>query len=510
MTKKTIILLGFIVLKFVLQYTLISPDYDLQRDEYLHLDQGQHLAWGFQSVPPFTSWVSYIIHLLGNCVFWVRFFPALFGALTIYIVWKAIQELNGNLFALVLGASCVLFSALLRLNILYQPNSFDVLSWTTFYFIAIKYFNTENTKWLFIAAIVFAFGFLNKYNIVFLLVGFLPAIALTEQRKIFAKKELYFALILGLVLISPNLIWQFKNNFPVIHHLQELSDKQLVNVNSLDFLKSQLFFFVGSLFVIISGLYALAFYKTFEKYKPFLWTLVFTLLVFIYFKAKDYYAIGIYPIYIAFGSVFIAEKIKEGWRKKLQLVFITIPILFFIPMYTIFFPNKNPEYIINNQQRYQRLGLLRWEDGKDHELPQDYADMLGWKELALKVDRIYSKLPNKEKTLILCDNYGQAGAINYYTKQNLKAVSFNADYIDWFDLTIKYKNLIRIKEANETDAELKETSPFFENSLIAGSVENKYSREFGTTIFTFIGSKIDIRKRIKDDIDKKKNYRKDR
>ncbi len=491
----------------MLQYALISSDYDLQRDEYLHLDQGQHLAWGFQSVPPFTSWVSYLIDLLGNSIFWVKFFPALFGALTIFIVWKAIDELNGNLFALILGATCVLFSAILRLNTLYQPNSFDVLSWTTFYFIVIKYSRTENTKWLFIGALVFAFGFLNKYNIVFLLIGLLPSVLLTEQRKVFAKKEFYFSLLIGFLIILPNLFWQFKYNFPVIHHLNELSNTQLVNVNRLAFLKSQIFFFIGSLFIIISALYALIFYKPYKKYKAFLWTIIFTLVVFIYFKAKDYYAIGLYPIYIAFGSVFLADKIKQGWKRYLQPVFIAIPILFFIPMYNIFFPNKSPEYIINHRQTYQKLGLLRWEDGKDHELPQDYADMLGWKELALKVDSLYSKIPSKENTLILCDNYGQAGAINYYTRQKLKAVSFNADYINWFDLTKKYVNLIRIKESNEKDAELKETSPFFENSSIAGSITNKYSREFGTSIFAFISSKIDISKRIKDEIDENKKNR---
>jgi 4-amino-4-deoxy-L-arabinose transferase-like glycosyltransferase len=507
MSKRTLILLGFILLKFILQYILISSDYDLQRDEYLHLDQGQHQAWGFQSVPPFTSWVSYLIHLLGNAVFWVKFFPALFGALTIFIVWKAIEELNGNLFALILGATCVLFSALLRLNTLYQPNSFDVLCWTTFYFIVIKYFETENTKWLFIGAFVFAFGFLNKYNIVFLAIGLLPAVLLTKQRKIFAKKELYFSLLIVLLIILPNLIWQLKNNYPIIHHIKELSNTQLVNVNRLDFLKAQIFFFVGSLFVIISALFALIFYSHYKKYKAFLWAIIFTLIVFIYFRAKDYYAIGLYPIYIAFGSVFLADKLKQGWKRYLQPVFIAIPMLFFLPMYHLFFPNKSPEYIINHRQMYQKLGLLRWEDGKDHELPQDYADMLGWKELALKVDSIYSKIPGKEKTLILCDNYGQAGAINYYTEKNLKAVSFNADYIDWFDLNKNYKHLIRIKESNETDAEFKETSLFFETSLFAGSVTNKYSREFGTSIIAFIGAKIDINKRIKDEIDEKKNYR---
>ena len=116
MTKKTILLLCIIFLKFSLQYILLSPEYELQRDEFLHLDQANYLAWGYLSVPPVTSWISTIILWLGNSLFWIRFFPALFGALTIVVVWKAIEELEGNLFALLLGATSVLFSALLSIG----------------------------------------------------------------------------------------------------------------------------------------------------------------------------------------------------------------------------------------------------------------------------------------------------------------------------------------------------------------------------------------------------------
>ena len=96
MTKKTILLIGFIIAKFVLQYVLVNPEYELQRDEFLHLDQAHHLAWGYISVPPVTSWISCIILFLGNSLFWIRFFPALFGALTIVVIWKAIEALKGN------------------------------------------------------------------------------------------------------------------------------------------------------------------------------------------------------------------------------------------------------------------------------------------------------------------------------------------------------------------------------------------------------------------------------
>jgi hypothetical protein len=506
MSQKTILLTGFIVLKFLLQYLLLSPEYDLQRDEYLHLDQAHHLAWGYLSVPPVTSWISTLIFFLGGTVFWIKFFPALFGALTIVVVWKAIEELKGNLFALVLGATCILFSVLLRLNTLFQPNSLDVLSWTTFYYVLIKYINTSKPQWLVACAVVFAVGFLNKYNIGFLILGLLPAILVTPERKIFTRKGVYFAALLALILVLPNLLWQYNNHFPVVHHFKELAETQLVNVDRLGFLKSQVFFFAGSFFVIVSSLYALLCYKPLKRFRFFFWSFVFTLIAFLYFKGKDYYAIGLYPVYIAFGSVFLGNLLQGNWKKYLQPVAIVIPFLVFLPMYQVVFPNKSPAYILKNQERYKRLGLLRWEDGKDHQLPQDFADMLGWKELAAKVDEMYSRLPDKTRTLVLCDNYGQAGAINYYSKKGIKAVSFNADYVNWFDLSQQYTNLVRIKTYGEEAEELKETGPYFKSSMVGGSITNPNSREYKTTIFVFSGAKIDMNKRIEKEIEEVKSF----
>jgi len=507
MNKKTLLLLGFILLKFYLQFILISPEYDLHRDEYLHLDQAKHLAWGYQSVPPVTSWISFAISLLGNGVFWVKFFPALFGALTLLIVWKTIEALNGNIFSLTVGASGVLFSALLRFNTLYQPNSLDVLCWTTVFYLFINYLSTEKTKWLYWSAVVFAIGFLNKYNIAFLLLGLVPALLLTPQRKLFLKKELYLAALLGLMLILPNLIWQYQNNFPVLHHMNQLARLQLVHVDRFDFLKNQVLFFIGSVPIILLALYGLHFYKPFEQYKAFGWSLFFTLLVFLWFRAKDYYAIGLYPIYIAFGAVYLQHLSQTGWKKFLMPAAAIIPVLLFIPMYNIAFPNKTPEYILQHSNTYQKLGMLRWEDGKDHPLPQDFADMLGWRELALKVDQVYTEINQPENTLVLCDNYGQAGAINYYSRTGIRAVTFNADYIDWFELDKTYVNLIRVKERKDRNTEWRETSPYFMEAVIADSITNKFAREFGTVIFRFKGAKIDVNERIKAEIKEVKSYR---
>ncbi|WP_284463572.1 glycosyltransferase family 39 protein [Chryseobacterium sp.] len=507
MKKSYLILFLFIIVKFVLQYSLINPEYELHRDEYLHLDQANHLAWGYLSVPPVNSLFAWLIKILGNSVFWVKFFPALFGALTIAVVWKTIEELNGNLFAKVLASLGILLSVLLRVNMLFQPTSLEILLWTFLYYSLIKYINSEKVKWLYIGAIAFGIGFLNKYNIAFSVLGLIPALLLTRQRKIFTQPHLYWAGLLALIIIFPNFLWQYQNEFPVIHHMKELSERQLVNVNRIDFLKSQILFFIGSMVVIIAGWGALLLYRPFEKFRFFFWSYIITIALFLFFKAKDYYAIGLYPVYIAFGSVFLAYFLENGWRKFLKPVCIFIPVLLFLPLYNVAFPNKSPEYIVNHQEEYKKLGLLRWEDGKEHSLPQDFADMQGWKELAQKVDGAYSKLSQSGHTLVLCDNYGQAGAINYYSQKGVRAVSFNADYINWFDLSKKYENLIRVKEYSENEDELKETGPYFQNSQLTGSITNPFAREKGTMIFSFEGAKIDIRKRIQDEIDEdKKEY----
>ncbi len=503
MKKDYWILLLFMIAKFALQYLLISPEYELQRDEYLHLDQGNHLAWGYLSVPPVSSWISWLIKILGDSVFWIKFFPALFGALTMVVVWKAIEELKGGLFACLLASTGLLLSVLLRLNMLYQPNSLDVLSWTLLFYILIQYINTEKARWLYWGGFVFGIAILNKYNIAFLALGFIPGMLMTRQRKIFANPHLYGAALLTLIIVLPNLVWQYHNDFPVIHHMKELSETQLVNVNRFDFLKSQLMLFIGVTFVILFAFYALLFYKPFKKFRFFFWGYVITIGLFLFFKAKDYYAIGLYPVYIGFGAVYLDHILQSGWKRYLKPLCILHPLILFIPMYNIAFPNKSPEFIAEHPEAYKKWGLLRWEDGKDHTLPQDFADMLGWKELAQKVDAEYSILEKSGNTLVLCDNYGQAGAINFYSKKGIKAVSFNADYVNWFDLSKKYKNLVRVKDRAE--GEMEETGPLFEHSRIVGYVTNPFAREKETAIFGFENAKIDIRKKIQPEIDEIKN-----
>jgi hypothetical protein len=315
---------------------------------------------------------------------------------------------------------------------------------------------------------------------VFLCLGLLPAFLLTPQRKLLAEKHFYFALLLAVVIMSPNIYWQFRHDGPVFKHMQELRETQLVNVNPIDFLKDQLLFFINSSFFWIPALVAFFIYKPFKPYRFIAFTYFTVVAIFLLLKAKSYYAIGLYPTLVAFGAVYPEEGLKRAKQKVLYAVPPVLVGALFFPL-LIAFPIDSPKAIASDNQKYKDLGLLRWEDGKDHEIPQDFADMIGWKEVTGNVEKAYLTIPEGERkaALIVCDNYGQAGAVNYYSRGRLpQAVAFNADYVHWFPPLTGIKHFIVVgeKSSDEDIARFKSFKPI-------GVIKTPYARENGTEVF---------------------------
>lgn len=472
------------LLKLVIPFLLIDASYNLHRDEYLNFDQAKHLDWGYYSVPPISSLLARLILTLGGNIFWVKIFPAVFGTLTLLVVWKTIELLGGKLFALSLGAIGIIFSVITKINILFQLNSLDILCWTLFYFTIVKYIKREEKVWLLIAGVVFALGFLNKYNIIFLLFGILPAIIILPVRKVFKEPIFSSAVLLAVLLISPNIIWQFQNKFPFIHHLKILAETQLSFVERVDFLKDQLFFFTGSIFILVYGFFSFFTYEPFHKYRVIFWAFIFTFFLFVLFKAKSYYTIGLYPILLAFGTVYIEKVLAKKGNFYLRFFALAIPVMAFIPVIYLVFPAQPPAQASENFKKFSETGLLRWEDGKNYNLPQNFADMLGWNEIAAIVDSACNTINDNENTIVLCDNYGQAGAFNYYTShKNIPAFCMEADYYKWFiQYETEIKNIILVKTKDRL-TDIEKEKKFFKTILAAGKVENIYAREFGTSIY---------------------------
>jgi hypothetical protein len=130
--------------------------------------------------------------------------------------------------------------------------------------------------------------------------------------------------------------------------------------------------------------------------------------------------------------------------------------------------------------------MLRWEDGKKHNLPQDFADMIGWREMADKSLATYKMIPSDEleKTLIICSNYGQAGALNYYNRGKMpQAYAFNTDYIYWLPRLNKIENVLLVGKKPSD-----EIIGAFQDFKQTGVITNENARENNTGIFLLTGA----------------------
>jgi len=501
-----IVLCGFVILKLILPFFLVNVAYSLHRDEFLHLDQANHLAWGFQSVPPLTSIFAVLIQFLGGSEAAVRLVTASIGAITLIFTWKIVAEFKGGLYAKVLSAIALICCAIGRLDLLFQPNAFDILSWTAIYLFLIRYFNTKANKYLYFTGIALGIGFLNKYSICFLAAGLIPALLISNQRKVYAQKHLYWAGVVTLLIMLPNLLWQYHHHFPVVGHMKELARTQLDKINRIDFLKDQLLYYFNIIFIVLAGLWALVFGKTFSSYRWIVISFVISLGLFTWFRAKAYYATGLYPVIIAAGCSYLSLLFNNGWKKYIRVLMVILSLALFSITVKYSYPILSPQQIVALHDKFARVGALRWEDGLQHDLPQDFADMQGWKEMARLTDLAYARVKDKSALLVRADNYGEAGAINYYSKfKKINAVTYNADYLYWFKMDKPVKYLILIREPNEEDPQRKKERPFFKKITKIGEVTTPYAREKGAAVFLLEDATIDINSRIQAEIEEEKH-----
>jgi hypothetical protein len=482
-------LLAFI--KFILPFLLQAPLYEPHRDEFLYLAESHHMAWGYMEIPPLLSVFAWITNILGNSIFMVKLWPSLFGALTYVLVGRIILSLGGSRFALLLAFLPFVFGAYLRVHYLFQPNFLEIFFWTLIAYSLFNFIKTNKPKWLYVFGVSAGLGMLSKYSVAFFILAVIAGLLLTKHRKVFWNKHFYYASIIAVIIFLPNFIWQLNHHFPVVYHMKELQGTQLQYVSPTDFLMGQLLMNLPCVFIWFAGLWFVSFTQTGKQYRFVGWAYAAVIVLLIALHGKNYYSLGVYPVLFAFGSYYL-EQLTISQLKWLRFAFVLIPVA----VGTLFIPVALPVWAPQKLDKFYKatgmknVGVLKWEDLKDHPLPQDFADMLGWEETAQKVAKAYSMLSDDEKkqTTIFCDNYGFAGAVDFYRKKYNLPVPYsdNASFLYWIPKNLKVVNIIVV-----TPDENEMQHPFvkdFKSAVVVDSVSNPFARERGGLIILFKGA----------------------
>jgi hypothetical protein len=511
---KRLLYLG-VLLKLVLPFLIQNGSYEPHRDEFLYLAEARHMAWGYMEIPPLLSLFAWLTNLFGGGLFWIKLWPSLFGALTFLVVGRMVLSLGGKWFALVLSFLPFIFGALLRMNYLFQPNFLDIFFWTLMAYGLVRYFLSGRQQsdkegspiWLYLAGLAMGLGMMSKYSMAFYATGLIGGILLTGQRRVLRNRHFWYAMGMGLLLFLPNLFWQWAHGFPVVYHMNELQQTQLQYVSPMAFLSEQLLFNLPVLFVWLSGLYAVGFTLAGKPYRFIGWAFVIVMVLLVAGHGKGYYAAGVYPVLFGFGAVALEQWTAKGlvFLRYFMLAFTLFLGYTFVTIALPFLPPPRLAAYYADNAVIRSTGSLRWEDQQSHPLPQDFADMLSWKEMTQKVAKAYATLNSVEKkrTLLFCDNYGQAGAVNYYGPQyHLPPVySANASFLYWMPEDFYKYNILLLVTADKKEMQ----HPFvheFASAEVMDSITNPFAREYGSLIIVFKGPSPVFRKDFREKIDR--------
>lgn len=473
-------ILSIAAAKLILHLIFIQ-NYGFHRDELLYVALGQHPAFGYWSNPPLLGWISaFVQNTLGGELWSLRLVPALVMCTVVVLTGLMAREMRGGFYAQFLAAFIAFFSpAFLRTGHMFMPVSIDIAFWTLYCWLLLKYLNTENLRYILYFGLAFGFGLLNKYSVGFFLVPLIVVLLFTRHRSVLWHRQTGLAVLLGLLVFLPNLIWQISNDFPVVTHMTELKRTQLVNINIGNFLKDQLLMNAPSVLIWLAGIFYLLFHKSARPYRMVGALFLAVLVLFIALKGKSYYTLGMYPVIMAAGAVFAERLIPWIWLRILLPLLVAGPAIPLLPVSLPVLPiEKTQAYFKWVAEDLGLDGIVRWEDGRMYSLPQDYADMLGWKEIADLAKKAYELAPEKDKVLLYAESYGQAGAVAHFYPDLPGPVSFSDTYRLWAPRKIDAHTLIYINDEMGPDV-----AEFFGKVTRIGVVDNPISRQHGDMVF---------------------------
>jgi len=450
----TAIILYFALARIVL-YCLAGPHYGYFRDELYYLACGEHPAWGYVDQPPLIAWVAWLLqHSIGTSLWALRLLPALAGAGTIVLAGVLARQLGGRRWAMFLASLAALMAPVsLALSHIFTMNAFDPLMWTGMACVVVQIAKTgREPLWIFVGALA-GITILNKYGVVFWLSGLVLGVCLTPLRESLRHRWFWLGGALAAAIALPNFLWQWRYQFPFLQLMHNIRENgRDITLAPLPYLlaQAQMLGFAAALLAPAALLFF--FSKQGRPFRALGWAYLVFLTEMMALRGKMYYVAPVYPMVFAAGAVWTEGVTRRKlwiWVKPALAVAIAgiggmyvptlLPVLS-VPHFLAY------EHAVGIEQQWfenQPLGVL----------PQLYADMFGWEEVAQQVAAYYRTLSPEEqrKTAIFANNYGDGGAIDFFgPRYGLpKAIGNHQNYWIWGPRDYTGESIIVLGEEHE-------------------------------------------------------------
>lgn len=392
--------------------------YGYHRDELYFIICGQHPDWGYVDQPPLVPLLAALMHgLFPNSLTMFRLIPALAHAGTVALTAETARKLGGGTWAQLLAGLAAFFCPLLlAFGTIFYTDSFQPIAWLFCAYALIGIVRDGDERWWLPMGLVIGLAVMVKYTIALWVVALLIGLLLTPARSRLARPRPYVAAAVATLIVLPNLFWQWAHGWPFLEFAAAVVGSTnagyapwtfvLIQMRDLNPVTAPIW---------LAGLAAFAFWGRFADLRAIAIAYLLLLVTMIALHAKSYYPSGAYPVLFAGGAVAL-----EVWlaSRRLRAALFVGAVLLSLPI----LPFVVPLLPIERFAAYQGfLGVA--PEGTDKKLalgrlPQLYAEMFGWRELAASVGRAYRSLSPEERAaaVFFANNYGEAAAVDFFAK----------------------------------------------------------------------------------------------
>jgi len=311
--------------------------------------------------------------------------------------------------------------------------------------------------------------------IAFYLMALAVGLLATPLRKSLRRPWVYVGALLAGVLVLPNLGWQQAHGWPFLELGKAGSGGKNIEMSLPAFFLQQVMT-TGPLatLVWVCGICAGMARPRLGVFRAFAIAWVILIVVFDAAHGKAYYPAAIYPTLLALGAVRIEAWVGNAYVRGAALAAAAVLGLAAAPLVLPLLP-------IEVFIRYQKaIGLA--PSAGEHQalgvLPQYYADMFGWPEMAERVAAVYRELAPEERAhaVFFGKNYGEAAAIDVFGGPLglPPAIGGHNSYYLWGPRDHDLSVVIIIGGSEEHYAEL------FRSFEIAGRITTPYAMPYET------------------------------
>lgn len=418
-TRLVVLLVG---IKLLLHVTAaaVTP-YEFHRDELLYFSMGTHLRLFHMDFPPLIALASELLrHTVGVSVFTYRMMPALAGAGVLLVGLATARALGGGRIAVLLTGVAVLSGVIfLRTAALFQPVVCDQLAWSGALYALLRLEQTDDPRWWRWLGLAGGLGLLTKFSIAFIGVGVLAALLATPRRRALLGPGPWIALAIVLAVGSPSIAGQVALGFPVLGQLEGLRGSQLARITWSEYLGTQPLMMGPAILLAVAGAVAPFLDPRLRAFRSVAIACVTTFVLLGALQGKPYYAGPIFPVLSGGGAVWVEGLARPRLRAGIAWGLGAAAAAYGVVLLPLGLPVVPPAPMARYAAAIGVTAATRTNVGGRLPLPQDYADMLGWRDKVDAVAGVVAGLTpaEQERTVLYGDNYGQAGALDLYGRR---------------------------------------------------------------------------------------------